>query len=285
MEKNPIPYKSKKTKYQEILSHIPESVITNWTEIQNTLKLKQILTDSHTWTPETLSLIGGMDISFSKKDPSYAVSALIICDSNLKCIYEKYQLVKMTEPYVPGFLAFREVNHLKSLLDSLKKESPDKFPEIILCDGNGILHPKRFGIACHLGVLEDVPTIGCSKNVFAAEGITDRKVKELARSNLKKKGDYVELKGNNGDILALAVKSSEESINPIIVSVGHRVGVKTALEVFNKCTVFRVPEPIRLADKISRRIVKIYEDNGFKEFDVEKFAKEYREELHFELDN
>ena len=285
MEKNPIPKKSKKTKYQEILSHIPESVITNWTEIQNTLKLKQILTDSHTWTPETLSLIGGMDISFSKKDPSYAVSALIICNSDLKCIYEKYKLVKMTEPYVPGFLAFREVNHLKSLLDSLKKESPDKFPEIILCDGNGILHPKRFGIACHLGVLEDVPTIGCSKNVFAAEGITDRKVKELARNNLKKKGDYVELKGNNGDILALAVKSSEESINPIIVSVGHRVGVKTALEVFNKCTVFRVPEPIRLADKISRRIVKIYEDNGFKEFDVEKFAKEHREELHFELDN
>ncbi len=285
MEKNPTPYKSKKTKYEEILSHIPESVITNWTEIQNTLKSKQILTDSHTWTPDTLSLIGGMDISFSKKDPSYAVSALIICNSDLKCIYEKYKLVKMTEPYVPGFLAFREVDHLKSLLDSLKKESPDKFPEIILCDGNGILHPKRFGIACHLGVLEDVPTIGCSKNVFATEGITDRKVKELSRNNLKKKGDYVELKGNNGDILALAVKSSEESINPIIVSVGHRVGIQTALEVFNKCTVFRVPEPIRLADKISRRIVKIYEDNGFKEFDVEKFAKEHREELHFELDN
>ena len=285
MEKNPTPNKSKKTKYEEILSHIPESVITNWTEIQNTLKSKQILTDSHTWTPDTLSLIGGMDISFSKKDPSYAVSALIICNSDLKCIYEKYKLVKMTEPYVPGFLAFREVDHLKSLLDSLKKESPDKFPEIILCDGNGILHPKRFGIACHLGVLEDVPTIGCSKNVFATEGITDRKVKELSRNNLKKKGDYVELKGNNGDILALAVKSSEESINPIIVSVGHRVGIQTALEVFNKCTVFRVPEPIRFADKMSRRIVKYYEDNGFKEFDVEKYAKEHREELHYELDN
>jgi deoxyinosine 3'endonuclease (endonuclease V) len=285
MEKNPIPKKSKKTKYEEILSHIPESIISNWTEIQNSLKQKQILTDSHTWTPSTLSLIGGMDISFSKKDPSYAVSALIICDSNLKCIYEKYQLVKMTEPYVPGFLAFREVNHLTSLLNSLKKESPDKIPEIILCDGNGILHPKHFGIACHLGVLEDIPTIGCSKNVFATEGITDKKVKELARSNLKKKGDYVELKGNNNEVLALAVRSSDESINPIIVSIGHRVGNQTALEVFNKCTIFRVPEPIRLADKMSRRIVKYYEDCGFKEFDIEKYVKEHREELHFELDN
>ena len=277
--------KNKKSKYEEYLSKVPQTTIEEWSSIQNSLKSKLILSDLHDWNVSSLSLIGGMDISCSKKDPSYAVTALTICDSSLKCIYEKYSIVKMTEPYVPGFLAFREVNHLKNLLDDLKKNYPKKFPEVILCDGNGILHSKRFGIACHLGVLEDIPTIGCSKTVFATEGITEKNVKKLSRENLKVKGDYIPLYGNNNDILAYALKSTEESINPIIVSIGHRVSENTALEIVKKCTLYRVPEPIRLADKISRRLLKLYENNEFLEFDVEKYVEDHRSELHSAIDN
>ena len=112
-----------------------------------------------------------MDISASKHIPDIAVSALVICDKDLKIVYEDYKLVKMTEPYVPGFLAFREVNHLVDLINDLKKNAPEYLPQVILVDGNGILHVKGFGLACHLGVLVDIPCIGCSKTVFNVDGI------------------------------------------------------------------------------------------------------------------
>ena len=112
-----------------------------------------------------------MDISASKHIENIAVSALVVCDRNLKIVYEDYKLVEMKEPYIPGFLAFKEVNHLVNLINDLKKNAPEYMPKVILVDGNGILHVKGFGLACHLGVLVVIPTIGCSKNVFNINGI------------------------------------------------------------------------------------------------------------------
>ena len=110
-----------------------------------------------------LKYIAGMDISAIKHNPNIAVSALVICNRDLKIVYEDYKLVKMDEPYIPGFLAFREVNHLVDLINELKKNKPEYIPQVILVDGNGILHNNGFGLASHLGVLIDIPTIGCSK--------------------------------------------------------------------------------------------------------------------------
>ena len=74
-------------------------------------------------------------------------------------------------PYVPGFLAFREVEPLVKLIKALENTNIDLMPQVILVDGNGILHAKQFGLACHLGVLVDIPTIGCSKSVYTIDGI------------------------------------------------------------------------------------------------------------------
>ena len=230
-----------------------------------------------------------MDISASKHIPNVAVSALVVCDKELKVVYEDYKVVKMNEPYVPGFLAFREVNHLVDLINDLKKNAPEFTPQVILVDGNGILHVKGFGLACHLGVLVDIPTIGCSKNVFNVDGINKKKVKELSKKSLIKGGDAVELIGDSGTQWGYAFKSNDEVINPMIISAGYKISNDTALKIVKKSIVHRVPQPIRLSDKVSRRLIENYEvfinKNPDKEWDLKGYLKEHHNSLYSNLDD
>ena len=101
-------------------------------------------------------------------------------------VYKDYEIVKLDLPYVPGFLAFREVPHLMKLINTLKEKRPEYIPQVILVDGNGILHQNGFGLASHLGVLADIPTIGCGKTVFNVDGMSKEKVRALCDANLKK---------------------------------------------------------------------------------------------------
>ncbi len=80
--------------------------------------------------------------------------------------------MKLTQPYVPGFLAFREAPHLIELINKLKNKSPEFYPQVIFFDGNGILHNNGCGLASHLGVLLDISTLGVSKTMFRVDGLT-----------------------------------------------------------------------------------------------------------------
>jgi len=235
-----------------------------------------------------LQYIGGVDISASKQNPNIAISALVVCDKNLKIVYEDYKLVKMEEPYVPGFLAFREVNHLVALVDDLKNNSPQFLPQVILVDGNGILHVKGFGLASHLGVLIDIPCIGCSKHVFAVDGLNVKKVKEISKKHLIKGGDYYPLIGDSGTNWGYALKSNDEVINPMIINLGHKISNETSLKIVQKTIIHRVPQPIRFSDKISRRLIAEYEKfinkNPGKEWDLKKYLKDNYTFLHENLD-
>ncbi len=119
-----------------------------------------------------LKRVAGVDISASKTDNNLAVVAVVIIDyETLNVLYEKYELVYLKHPYVPGFLAFREVEHLMKMFEDLKNFDHSLLPEIVLVDGNGIYHSNRFGLACHLGVLINIPSFGCSKTVFFVDGL------------------------------------------------------------------------------------------------------------------
>ena len=95
----------------------------------------------------------------------------------------------------------------------------------MLVDGNGILHVRGFGLASHLGVITDIPTIGVGKKVFAVDGITVNNVRIKSNRELKHGGDSCDLVGNSGRIWGAALRSTEESKNPVIVSVGHRISL------------------------------------------------------------
>ncbi|CAG8488821.1 11782_t:CDS:2 [Funneliformis mosseae] len=241
-----------------------------WARVQSELKLKLIETDALNFTKivngenivefRGLNYIGGVDLSFIENHEEDAIATLVVLKyPSLEVIYENFSSVKLKIPYMTGFLAFREVTPLLDLLQILKQRNPDIFPQVIIVDGNGILHPRRFGFASHLGVLANVPTIGVGKNFLQiddGENLTMAHVKKAAREKLKKGGDTYLLQGQSGMIWGAAVRSLDSTTNPIFVSIGHRISLETSIQVVLKCCRYRVPEPTRQADLRSREYIR-----------------------------
>ena len=141
----------------------------------------------------------------------------------------------VTFPYVPGLLSFREAPVLLDCFARLKST-----PELVLIDGQGIAHPRGFGIASHLGLWLDVPTVGCAKSRLIGEG----------EEPGDDPGSWTELR-YQGQVVGATVRT-RGGVKPIFVSPGHRVGVKAAVRLALLCTAgFRVPEPTRLADHLA----------------------------------
>lgn len=238
--------------------HVPHK----WLEAQDLLKKKLITEDDYTWklgeTEEAygvqlLKYIGGVDISFSKDDPSVACGTLVVLNfETLDVVYEDSSIVKIDVPYVPGFLGFREAPIFLKLLEKMQNGSHPFYPQLLMIDGNGILHPRGFGSACHLGVLADLPTIGIGKNLHHVDGLTNSKVRKLFEAEENFNLDFVSLIGDSGNTLGVALHSSKGSFKPIFVSVGHRVSLPSALKIVKRTCNYRVPEPIRQADIRSR---------------------------------
>ncbi len=139
-------------------------------------------------------------------------------------------------PYVPGLLSFREAPAILAALDRL----PER-PDLLLVDGQGRAHPRRFGLACHLGVLADLPTIGVAKSRLVGTHDEPGEARG-ARSPLLHKGEMI------GVVLRTRAR-----VRPVFVSVGHRISLETAVElVLAAAPRYRLPEPIREADRLTR---------------------------------
>jgi len=182
----------------------------------------------------------------------------------LEVIYEDFVAVKLKLPYIAGFLAFREVSPLLDLIRKLELACPAILPQVIVVDGNGVLHPRRFGLASHLGVLANVPTVGVGKNFLQiddGEHLTMTYVKRASRNSLKKGGDVYYLRGDSGMVWGAAVRSLDSTTNPIFVSVGHRISLETAIQLILQCCRYRIPEPTRQADVRSREFIRTQFNN------------------------
>lgn len=200
-----------------------------------------------------LTLVGGVDISFVKGDAITACASLVVVRlPELEVVYEAFKMVRLTMPYISGFLAFRECSFLVDLIEEVRRERPEVAPQLVMVDGNGVLHPRRLGLACQLGIEANIPTIGVGKKFLHVDGLTKDKVKALAAEHNKVAGDAVHLVGDSGQTWGAAYKSTGKSKNPIFVSVGHRVSLSTAVAVMTLVSRHRVPEPVRQADLRSR---------------------------------
>jgi deoxyribonuclease V len=140
-----------------------------------------------------------------------------------------------TFPYVPGFLSFRETPAVIAALAQLRVR-----PDLLICDGQGLAHPRRFGIACHIGLLADIPSIGCAKSLLVGrhEPVPDER------------GAYVPLIHRREQIgVALRTRPGTK---PVFISAGHRVSLPTAIEYVMSCTTkYRLPETTRAADGLA----------------------------------
>lgn len=133
----------KVSKFKQLRSQIDPATQALWNDEQNHLKSKIVEQDTFDWTPEALRLIAGVDISFSQNYDDVACSALIVYDKHKKeVVYQDFEFVHLDLPYVPGFLAFRELPSLLELFKRLKQNKPDLWPQVVFVDGNGIIHPN-----------------------------------------------------------------------------------------------------------------------------------------------
>jgi len=147
-------------------------------------------------------------------------------------------------PYVPGLLSFRESPVLLAAIEQLRTE-----PDLILVDGHGIAHPRRFGIACHLGLLLDRPTIGCAKSILVGEA-AEPGVRAGSTAPLVDKGEIV------GTVLR-----TRDRVKPIYVTTGHRVSLESAVRIARQCLDgFRIPKPTREADHFVRDLRRAYQE-------------------------
>ncbi len=179
--------------------------------------------------PRNVRYVAGVDISVRGDLAIAAVPVLRFDDLEIVEVALVRQRVPF--PYVPGLLSFRECPSILAAIEKLTIE-----PDLLLIDGQGIAHPRRFGLASHLGVLLDKPTIGCAKSRYI--GTHDEPDLEA--------GCYTDL--FDGEELIGAVMRTRTDVKPLYISVGHKIDLPTALDfVLECCAGYRLPEPTRLA--------------------------------------
>ena len=194
---------------------------------------KEVITQDQ--LEEPVQFVAGVDMGFEADGTISRAAVAVLSFPSLQLQESAIARRPTTFPYVPGFLSFREI---PAVLDALEKIST--VPDLILCDGQGIAHPRRFGIACHLGLIVDIPTIGVAKSLL----IGNHKEVPLERGSwqpLINRGETI------GAVLRTRVKTK-----PLYVSSGHRVSLSTAIEYVLRCTPkYRLPETTRIADKLA----------------------------------
>ncbi|XP_059235869.1 endonuclease V isoform X2 [Mustela nigripes] len=229
----------------------PEETLSFWKREQARLKALVVVGDTEAWQRDAalsgLRRVGGVDVSFVKGDGVRACASLVVLSyPELEVVYEDCCMVSLTAPYVSGFLAFREVPFLVDAVRRLREKEPRLVPQVLLVDGNGVLHHRGFGVACHLGVLTDLPCVGVAKKLLQVDGLeNDAQHKEKIR-----------LLQAGGDSFPLALKSHDRSSRPLYISVGHKISLEAAVRLTRGCCRFRIPEPVRQADIRSRDYIR-----------------------------
>jgi deoxyribonuclease V len=184
---------------------------------------------------EQINFVAGIDVGFNLKRKISKAALALLSYPNLNFIEATEAELTTVFPYIPGLLSFREI---PVIIEALKKVNQQ--PNVILCDGQGIAHPRRFGIACHIGVLTGIPTIGVAKS---------RLIGEYHSLGLKK-GSTVPLK--HGDEIIGSVIRSRANVKPLFISIGHKLNLEKCLEIVWTCiTKYRQPETTRWAHRLA----------------------------------
>lgn len=194
--------------------------------VQKTLREKIVLSDRM----DSIRFIAAADISYSKASNRSYGGVAVFTYPDMELIEEQSSYGDTGFPYVPGLLSFREG---PVALDAFRKIK--QTPDLILFDGQGIAHPRRFGLASHLGLILNKPSVGCAKSRLYGQCVEPGKLK----------GASTPLLDDEGGIIG-AVLRTRDRVNPVFVSQGHRVSLETALDIVLTCCVkYRIPQPIR----------------------------------------
>jgi deoxyribonuclease V len=196
-------------------------------EIQLSLA-RRVVTEKEVSSPR---LVAGIDISAPDGRGLARGAVVVLGYPGFGIVEVKVAEAKITFPYIPGLLSFRESPLILAACEKL-----DNVPDLILIDGQGIAHPRRLGLASHVGLFLDLPTIGCAKSILCGQ---HRPLGEEA-------GSHAELLDKT-EVIGAALRT-KSGVRPVYVSVGHKIDLASALEwVIKCCRGYRLPEPTRLA--------------------------------------
>ena len=209
--------------------------------IQEELRGKLILEDR---LPRDIRVVAGADISCTKGDDRVYAAVVLLDAGSLDVLEEATYCGRTPFPYIPGLLSFREGPALLQAFEKLRGR-----PDVALFDGQGIAHPRGFGLAAHLGLILDVPAVGCAKTRLTGS-FEEPGARRGQSSRLVHEGRVI------GSVLR-----TKDRVKPVFVSPGHRVGHERAVDIVLRCSRrYRIPEPTRqahiLVNKIRRQAIR-----------------------------
>lgn len=208
-------------------------------QIQRSLRGRLIFTP----LPEKIHYVAGTDVSFSRYSSDAWAAVVVVGYPDLYTVEEKWVKGTVEFPYIPGALSFREI---PLLLRALKKLSIA--PDVMICDGQGIAHPRGLGLASHLGLLLGIPTIGCAKKRLIGQS-----------GKVGKEGEEFSLLSHEGKVVGAVVKS-KAGVSPLFVSPGYKCTLHDAIRMVLDCSHhYRIPEPTRRAHILTNRLRRLAE--------------------------
>lgn len=191
--------------------------------------------------PPAIHLVAGADVSYNTGSARFYAGVVVLKFPELSLVEESVAIGNVSFPYIPGLLSFREA---PILLQAFRKLSSQ--PDVILFDGQGIAHPRGIGIASHIGVFLDCPSIGCAKHKLT--GIYD------AKTLPKTAGSFTPLQIKSGRMIGAVVRTKNNT-HPVFVSPGFKADIATSVEFVLKCCQgYKLPEPTRLAHNLVNRV-------------------------------
>ncbi len=204
--------------------------------LQEKLRERLILDDRS--FPSSLQTIAGSDVSYARGSDRFFAAVVVFAYPSLELLEEASAEDRSAFPYIPGLLSFREGPVVLKAFRQLRR-----VPDAVLFDGQGIAHPRGIGLASHLGLFLDVPTIGCAKTrLYGTHGNVGME-----------KGSRTDLLAD-GTAVGTAVRTRDR-VKPVFISPGHRIGLEKAVEIaLSCCRGYRLPEPIRQAHRTVNRI-------------------------------
>ena len=182
-----------------------------------------------------ISTIAGVDVGFEQSGQIARAAVALLAFPSLELLDYRIERLPVSMPYIPGLLSFRECPVILQALSALPQ-----YPDLLICDGQGKAHPRRFGVACHLGILTGIPSIGVAKSRLCGRYI-EPGIEKGSRSDLC-----------DGDEIIGCVLRTRTAVKPVYVSIGHKISLNTAVHYVMACvTKYRLPETTRWADALA----------------------------------
>ena len=210
-------------------------------ELQRELA-KRVIQSSHVRI-DSVRYVAGTDVSYSRATNRCYCAVVVLSYPNLKPVCQETTIIDSGFPYIPGLLSFREIPGLARAFEAL-----DMVPDVVIVDGQGLAHPRRLGLGCHLGLMLGIPTIGCAKSRLVGQ-YEQPDTRKGARSDLTHRDETI------GSVLR-----TRANVAPVFVSIGHKIDLKTAVElVLSCCPKFRLPETTRVAHRLVNQMMRARE--------------------------